>query len=510
MTTDYETTAEQVIASLKAEAPRLIQPGYRPTVIRDAALILGRLGTVFQRAGELVELIRVADVKRAARELVHRDPEALVLRALTVERAVTLLTEHARWALAMRSGKTKPCDFPTDYARGVLADAEWIGIPVLSSIIGAPTIRPDGSLLTERGYDPATGLLLASSTDFPPVPSEPTKDQAFAALRALSEPFEQFPFASAPAGAAHLAAILTAVSRHLYACAPGVAFTAPEQGTGKTLLADSVGIIAFGITPAHLPLAQGREEFRKALLAILLAGDPIAMLDNVDREFSSAELANFMTAERYGDRVLGSSRTVKLPARVVVIVTGNNVTLAGDLPRRFIVAELDAGIERPETRTGFRIPNLRAHLHQHRGRLAAAALTVLRAFQIANPPEQARPLGSFEQWSRIVREPLLWLGLADPCETTAKARADDPDRERLGALLEAWRDAFKNAPTRTSEALRAATGSALHTALVEALGGDHRLDGTLLGYYLRTNTRKIVSGMRFERDGRRWRVVETP
>jgi len=45
---------------------------------------------------------------------------------------------------------------------------------------------------------------------------------------------------------------------------------------------------------------------------------------------------------------------------------------------------------------------------------AAAAMTVLRAWHIAGKPRQSHPLGTFTEWPRRIREPLIWLGRADP------------------------------------------------------------------------------------------------
>jgi putative DNA primase/helicase len=270
------------------------------------------------------------------------------------------------------------------------------------------------------------------------------------------------------------------------------------------------------VRPAHMPFASGRDEFRKLLFAILLDGDPIALLDNVDRPLQSAELCNLLTTDRYADRILGESRRPKLDARVMVLVTANNLELVGDLTRRFLIAEIDPQNERPEVRHGFRIPNLHTYLLQHRGRLAAAALTVLRAFQVANPPEQASPPGSFEIWSRWVREPLLWLGWEDPCQTTAQARADDPERERLEAVLLAWYGKFGSEPKTAAEVIEVAKdqiggsylNTALRAALIDALGSEKQLESASMGYYLKNRRHRLVKDFRFERDGKGWRVTK--
>ena len=77
-----------------------------------------------------------------------------------------------------------------------------------------------------------------------------------------------------------------------------------------------------------------------------------------------------------------------------------------------------------------------------RGRLVAAALTILRAWHVAREKERLSlsPFGSFEQWSRRVREPLVWLGCADPVETLEELRADDPMRAARAAVFAAWRE----------------------------------------------------------------------
>jgi putative DNA primase/helicase len=87
------------------------------------------------------------------------------------------------------------------------------------------------------------------------------------------------------------------------------------------------------------------------------------------------------------------------------------------MPSRTLIGRIDAKMERPEERE-FQIPDLPAHLMANRKRLAIAALMILRAYHVAGRPRQniAR-WGGFDQWSHEIREPLVWLGMADPCRT---------------------------------------------------------------------------------------------
>jgi hypothetical protein len=74
----------------------------------------------------------------------------------------------------------------------------------------------------------------------------------------------------------------------------------------------------------------------------------------------------------------------------------------------------------------------------NRGAYIAAALTICRAYIVANRPNKAPRLASFEGWSDTVRSALIWLGKADPVKSMESARSEDPERVELGEMLEAW------------------------------------------------------------------------
>ena len=66
----------------------------------------------------------------------------------------------------------------------------------------------------------------------------------------------------------------------------------------------------------------------------------------------------------------------------MTVATGNGLNLAGDLASRFLLARLDTGLERPEDRsvTGFKIPDLRRWVIEHRQKLVTAVHTIVRAY----------------------------------------------------------------------------------------------------------------------------------
>jgi putative DNA primase/helicase len=68
------------------------------------------------------------------------------------------------------------------------------------------------------------------------------------------------------------------------------------------------------------------------------------------------------------------------------------------------------------------------------------ALTILLSYMKAGLPNQKLSgLGSFQEWSDLVRNALVWAGEPDPCEGRKLAHADQsPDTENLETILDAW------------------------------------------------------------------------
>ena len=101
---------------------------------------------------------------------------------------------------------------------------------------------------------------------------------------------------------------------------------------------------------------------------------------------------------------------------------------------------LDVLEERPEERTGFRHPNLGAWIAENRPRLQSAAMTILSAYcRAGRPAQNLTPYGSFEGWSALVRQAVVWVGMPDPCVTRIKlAESSDTTADTLAQLITAW------------------------------------------------------------------------
>jgi putative DNA primase/helicase len=191
-----------------------------------------------------------------------------------------------------------------------------------------------------------------------------------------------------------------------------------------------------------------------------------------------------------------------MPVNATIFATGNNLVIAGDLTRRTLLCSLDAGCEHPEQRSFD--TDIAEHAHRKRDRLVAAALTVLRAWHMAGEAPQAKPLGSFEDWSYRVREPLLWLGHADPCDTMIKVKAGDPARAALTAVAAQWKENFGIGTQWTVQDIltRSFNVTELHTALtVAACGAAGVVNNRTVGRWLKKVEGRIVDGLTLRQAG---------
>jgi hypothetical protein len=314
-------------------------------------------------------------------------------------------------------------------------------LPVALGIVHTPQFRPDGTLAMMQGYDAGTRLLFKPDGEiFPAVPDNPTKEDALAALKVLDNAIDTFPFKTGVDRSVALSLFLTALCRRTLDYAPLHGITAPAAGTGKSMLVDLASILITGQDAPVMAPGKNEEEAEKRLGAALLGGDAIVAFDNCVTELSGTLLCQALTQHRVRVRILGQSLQVGVPVSALFTATGNNLTLEGDVTRRALLCELDAGVARPELRE-FDF-NPKTVFRQRRGELVGAGLTILRAGRMAKPKSISAPLGGFEMWSIWVRDTLRWLDRADPCRSMDRLVENDPLREAHTAVVIAWRDAL--------------------------------------------------------------------
>lgn len=473
----------------------LVRTGERDRLIAEAIVALRDGGRVFQ-VGGLPAIVGHGKMPTL-------DGERQLLRRVLLVRP-TMLTElvrAARWVGVGPKGRQTSREPPSGIAEHLLAQRVDLGLPALTGVVTAPQLRRDGAIIGP-GYDAATGLFYSDcGVNFPEVPPRPTKNDARTALDRLAHPLRAFAFVDRESRSVALAALLTPFVRRSFSAAPGFAYSSPVAGSGKTMLAKISSLLATGESPAAISPGSGHEELEKRIGAALLSGRPYVTLDNIeDDNWGVPLLCTALTEEVVLIRVLGSSTLVEVQNVATIAATGNNLVIPGDLTRRFILCRLDPGVERPELKLFDFNPC--DEVLQDRPNLVRDALTVLRAHLQAGQPraEGVVPLGSFEDWCAHVRDPLVWLGEADPVASMATVRDNDPSRTTLDAFMQCWAHLGPQACGRLSASQLIALGGSNETwrTVLSSVAskGNGELCALRLGRWMKRNKERIVNGRR--------------
>lgn len=474
----------------------VVRPGELPQAVdRAEQALIDNNVEIFQR---FESLVRVARIQTSAEsDGIKRETGALVLQTVTSPWLREQFARHARWARKQKK-KFVPIDPPSETATAYLARVGNWRLRFLKGVIQAPTLRPDGSVLQDKGYDPDTGLLYdPGRTEFARIPDNPTKEEARAALDVLKRPFREFRFDGDPHRSVALAAVMTALVRRMFPSAPLIALDAPTAGSGKSLLSEIVCLIATGHKPAMMSQGKSDEENEKRLSSVLMAGDPVIIIDNCDRPIEGDFLCTMLTQEKVRPRILGRSEVANVPTGSLVIATGNNIELAGDITRRTLFCRIDTGEERPD-KIEYSFDAI-AETTETRPQLVVAALTILRAYIVAGRPKPLKKIGGFEQWG-VIREALVWLDQPDPELTRELVMAEDPHKALLVDFLRLWRDVFQDRQLSLSEVGRIALeeghegAQAIINELIANTNG--RVFNTRsAGKFLRRHMGRVAGGM---------------
>ncbi|MCO6453473.1 MAG: hypothetical protein J5I90_22015 [Caldilineales bacterium] len=400
--------------------------------------------TLFVRSGDLVR-VRTDENERP------------VIETVTSSIIISLLARSANFIIETQHGP-KHISPPKDVANDILALGEW-PFPPLEAIVEAPILRPDGSILDQPGYDQATRFLYRPAPDLemPEIPDTPSQEDVENALATIDEAIGDFPFVDNASCAAALALFLTLFVHPLVnGNRPIAIIEAPAAGTGKTLLANAIGVAATGRDTPMMSDPLDGQEWRKSITSALRDGSSFCVIDNVDGKLDAPELARVATAEVWRDRILGKSEQVDLPNRAIWVVTGNNIRLGGDLPRRCFLIRLDAGTATPWLRghNGFRHPDLIAWIKANRGKLVSAALILAKAWVLAGRPKprKLRELGSFENWCYVLGGILENAGVPSFFDNLQKMyEQSDEDGPLWEAFLAALYERFGDKPITVAD-----------------------------------------------------------
>jgi|SRR5215217_4117055 len=419
---------------------------------------------------------------------------------------------------------------PRDVVTYVRSHTGLSSLPAFVGVTSCPVVRPDGSVLVERGFDEQTGLWFApqQDLDIPRVSETPSEAEVEEALQGLWEQLQDFPFVDKASAANILAFPLTLIMRPaIEGHVPLMIVDKPEVGTGASLMVDMLATAIIGKNAGAVGAPDDDDsEMRKLITGALRHSRQIVFFDNVATELKHASLARALTISYWEDRLLGHSIVVRLPQRAAWIATGNNISLSSEIARRTFNVRLDAKMAKPWEGREFIIKDLNRWTKQNRGRLLWCYLTLARNYFAKGRPQcSVKLIGMFEEWCEVVGAVLELAGvhhfLNNRPELYQRSSAASGD---WYALLAAWRQTYVDTPKTTKQVAADLNETdeprfnSLRTALpddfpsIDPNRPDTRLSRRLGSAFAAREGRRFgAEGLHLARDGKqdgavRWRV----
>ncbi len=444
-----------------------------PDAIRTLTRLLDQRGipNTYVRDGELIVVEPVSGTAPAAGD--DNAPLPLTATGLDPSRLAALLAEHVDVLEPRTAGRGGHTEVPVTPSRGVLSAVlshrHWPGLPALRGLISAPVLRPDGTLLQDNGYDPATGYYLTTRMRMNRVPDRPSTEQVGDAVGFLLDRFlADFPWRSDADRANYLAMLVTPLLRPFTrALVPFGIVDATMPGSGKTILTSCIGLL---VGQRVLTWPDADDELRKAITTVLADQVGAIVFDNLveGHVINSPVLARLITERTWTDRRLGSNTAATFTNDRVWLATGNNLRTGGDMASRSVWVRLDPDCPRPEARSGFSIPNLDTWIldPDHQATVLYHLLVLVVDWCRHGAP--LSPIGDkddvgnsgvpqmrqFTRWAQHLGGFLTHIGVPGFLTNHHEAADLDDDANEWAQFLHTWRHVFADRPV-TARDLRA-------------------------------------------------------
>lgn len=447
---------QQVVPALGAvdvfhDKPQIDLGSEQESIMAISAVInMGKLPNVYVRDGELVHLER----KSGSR------PGAISVTPINADRLNRLLAFHTRtvkWTKPDKQGKSEPyaASPAMTVLRAVVSTDNWDGVPPLYGVVGVPTLRPDGSLIQDTGYDQETGLYLQPTTKIPTVPNRISDEQVRASREfVFSKVFGEFCWSSVGDFANFIGLLVSPMLRpYVKTTTPFGLITATTRGSGKTNLSDAIGML-YGQSSQAWPARS--EELQKKITSILIGNSsPVITFDNLKEgtPVSSEILATLVTKDNWDDRMLGASQNVQARNDRLWLATGNGLTVGGDMASRTVLVRLDPRMERPEFRK-FELGQFSDWIREdsNRAELIFHLIVLVQAWMQAGAGrDTSHTMRGFTRWAQIVGGLLDFHGLSGFLANTDELAARDTDEEEWATFLTKWHEVFGPTPKTSKE-----------------------------------------------------------
>ncbi|WP_292052721.1 MULTISPECIES: hypothetical protein [unclassified Brevundimonas] len=417
-----------------------------------------------------------------------------------------LLCELFEWQIKNHKGDWVTCNPPLRIVNALLHNQDRKHLKTLKGIANQPYLH-NRSFVTTAGFNAETGIYAAfDDSDFLDLINVTEEDARFRLMQLKAE-LAEFEFETPADLSAALVAILTAVLRTGLPLAPAFNINATVSGSGKSFLAKIIALFATPLPPYVTSYPTKAEEASKLILAMLLEKPPVVLFDDMQTDWKPFGAINkALTSPTTTERVLGSSRTATASTNSLFLGTGNNVVPIKDMRRRVVTIRLAPKSDAASLRTFEHDPY--KQVARYRNAFVSFALSIIQAYLLhGKRDETITPIGSYEEWSELCREPLIWLGEPDPASSLINQVTDNTDNEALGVFLQEWRKFYIEKSVTVRELISVPhTHSNAKTPLLEIIQElpvteRGSVNPHMMGHYLKRHRGVRVNGLRIE-DGK--------
>jgi hypothetical protein len=457
--------------------------------------------TTFVRSGSLVRVV----VDENGRHTIE---------AHNVNTMRGYLARVANWQKLRKAGEGGDqvvinCAPRLDVVQDVLNQPEYAeaGIPPLRGVVSAPVLGPDRTIRYRLGYDAMTWLFIVGDEIL--IPDDPPTDEEVDAAKQLLlvDMLGDFPFVDEPSRAHAIALLLSPHCRPaISGPTPLYVIDAPAAGTGKSLLAEAARAVFSPSGGTMMMPGESEDEWRKRITSAVGEGTSHIALDNVQRRLHSSSLAAALTMDTWSDRLLGKNEMVHYPVRCTWIATGNNIALSEEIARRTCWIRMNANVEQPYKRAGFKHVNLVEWVKSNRAELVNALMVLVRAWLEAGCPSwEGQAPGGYAAWADTIGGILDvasipgFLGNAEEVYERL-----DPDRAPWRAFVAAWAEKHGTEGVKSRDLL------ALHDHLeldIIADTGEHGARTRKMGKALAKHQDRVYGEWTITRSGSSRRAV---
>lgn len=384
---------------------------------------------------------------------------------------------------------------PIQIADKILSSGDWPQLPVLRRVSRLPPVTLAGCIGLKPGYDMQSQTYYLGQPVV--IPDTPTRGDALSAMHRLLRYVRVVKFATDTDKSKWLALLLTLATRTAYDKAPAFLISATCQGSGKTTLAMIAYKLLYAerIIPADYKNSDD-SEWGKSLYG--WAQMPLILWDNQadGRCIRNPGLAAILTSGVGTARELAKHKFLDADfGSSVFCFTGNKTTLDADLACRTVVINLNG---KPDRDPNFS-PQQDRNFDAVRPQALRDVYTIIRAWALAGcPPMAAAPHDRFGEWSQVVQQVCMWLGMENPVTDNEEMNVD---HEYLRIFLLETERLFKDKPFRPADLINRVNneeaGAIEAVSAIAELCRQRRADNSVkLGQQIKAVCDREVSGMR--------------